>query len=147
MAKRIVSTSRVIAASPEAIFDVLCDPSKHPIIDGSGWVKHPIGTPTRLVLGSKFSMDMQIQAKYKTVNVVSEYEENRLIAWHHWANLIWRYQLEPVEGGTKVTESFDYHHFLGLFIPLLGWQKKNLANMEKTLAKLDAYVRTGDPEA
>jgi Polyketide cyclase / dehydrase and lipid transport len=103
MAKRIVSTSRVIAASPEAIFDVLCDPTKHPIIDGSGWVKHPIGTPTRLVLGSKFSMDMQIQAKYKTVNVVSEYEENRLIAWHHWANLIWRYQLEPVEGGTKVT--------------------------------------------
>jgi hypothetical protein len=146
MAPRIVSTSRVIKATPEAIFAVLSDPSKHPIIDGSGSVKQPVGDSSRLVLGSLFSMDMQMRTKYKTENVVCEYQEDRLIAWHHKANLIWRYELEPVDGGTKVTESFDYHHFLGLFIPLLGWQKKNLANMEKTLAKLDAYVRTGDPE-
>lgn len=85
-------------------------------------------------------MDMQLGAKYKTVNVVVEFEENRRIAWHHWAHLIWRYELEPVDGGTKVTESFDYRHFLGLFIPLIGWDKKNLASMEKTLEKLDAYV-------
>ena len=146
MAPRIVSTSRVIKATPDAIFAVLSDPSKHPIIDGSGSVKQPVGDSSRLVLGSTFSMDMQMGTKYKTANVVCEYQEDRLIAWHHKANLIWRYELEPVDGGTKVTESFDYHHFLGLFIPLLGWQKKNLANMERTLAKLDAYVRTGDPE-
>ncbi len=146
MAPRIVSTSRVIDATPEAIFTILSDPSKHPIIDGSGSLKQPVGASSRLILGSKFSMDMQMGAKYKTANVVCEYLENRLIAWHHKANLIWRYELEPVEGGTKVTESFDYHHFLGVFIPLLGWNKKNLASMEKTLVKLDNYVRTGNPE-
>jgi uncharacterized protein (UPF0262 family) len=34
-----VSVTRFIAAPPEAIFDVLADPAKHPIIDGSGSLK------------------------------------------------------------------------------------------------------------
>jgi len=43
-----------------------------------------------------------------TRNRVVEFEENRRIAWHHFAQFVWRYELEEVEGGTMVTESFNY---------------------------------------
>ena len=47
---------------------------------------------------------------------VVEFEEGRRIAWQtrgpghigkHVAGRIWRYELEPVEGGTLVRESWD----------------------------------------
>ena len=45
---------------------------------------------------------------YLTKNTVVEYDEDRLIAWRHLGKHRWRYELEPVEGGTKVTETFDW---------------------------------------
>ena len=105
----MVSASRVIAASPEAIFDLLADPDQHHVIDGSGTVQAArSGNPTRLTLGAKFGMDMKMGVPYKITNEVVELEENRRIAWRHFGHHIWRYELEPVEGGTKVTESFDW---------------------------------------
>ena len=35
-------------------------------------------------------------------------EEGRRIAWAHLGGWRWRYEFEPVEGGTKVTETFDW---------------------------------------
>ena len=47
--KRSVQAQRVIAASPDVIFDVLADPSRHAEIDGSGSVqKAKDGSPQRL---------------------------------------------------------------------------------------------------
>ena len=108
MAQRIVSASRVIAAPPEVIFDILCDTTKHALIDGSGHVKAAKTNPGRLSLGATFSMEMKVGAAYTTKNTVSEFEEGHVIAWHHFAQFVWRYQLDAVEGGTKVTETFDY---------------------------------------
>ena len=144
MTSRIVSASRTIAAPAERIFDVLDDPSKHPLIDGSGTVTGSKSTPTRLSLGSTFSMEMKQGARYVTKNVVSEYEENRVIAWHHFARFVWRYELEPVDGGTKVTESFDYSKPWGILIIPLGYPERNRAGMEKTLERLDRLVTTDE---
>lgn len=147
--KRQVSVSRVISAPPEKIFDVLADPSKHPIIDGSGTVRGTQGaTPSRLELGSTFGMKMRMGVPYLIKNTVVEYEPNRRIAWRHFGRHRWRFELEPVEGGTRVTETFDWSTALAPWaIELVGYPKRHPANMLKTLERLDAYVTTGEVPA
>ena len=143
MSQRIVSTSRVIDATPEAIFTVLTDPTKHPIIDGSGYLESAKDNPDRLTLGAKFSMNMKMGVHYTTKNVVSVFEGNRAIAWHHFAQFVWRYDLEPVEGGTRVTEIFDYSKPWGLFLNLTKMPEANREGMVKSLENLEQYVTTG----
>ena len=143
--KRIVSAERVIKAPASVIFDLLANPWKHHLIDGSGTVVQPrTGTPERLSLGATFSMDMKMKASYLTKNKVVTFEEDRAIAWHHFARFVWRYELTPVEGGTLVRESFDYSKPWGLVIIPLGWPEKNRVSMERTLAKLAEVL---EPEA
>ncbi len=48
----VLTVERVIRATPEAIFDVLSDASKHPLIDGSGMLQGSVEqTPERLDAG------------------------------------------------------------------------------------------------
>ncbi|MGH9047632.1 MAG: SRPBCC family protein [Acidimicrobiales bacterium] len=145
-----VSVERVIAAPPERIFDLLADPARHADFDGSGSVKSSAaGSPERLELGAKFAMSMQRGVKYSMLNTVTEFEENRRIAWSpkppsgrgsRWVGRIWRYELEPVDGGTKVTETWDISkeglRFVLRYIATGGTQKA----MEKSLQQLDALV-------
>ena len=143
MAQRIVSASRVIAAPPEVIFDILCDTTKHALIDGSGHVKAAKTNPGRLSLGATFSMEMKVGTAYTTKNTVSEFEEGHVIAWHHFAQFVWRYQLDAVEGGTKVTETFDYSKPWGIALKLTKMPEQNQVGLEKTLARLDELATTG----
>ncbi|HVA06587.1 MAG TPA: SRPBCC family protein [Acidimicrobiales bacterium] len=117
MEGQTVSVDRVIAAPAAAIFAVIADASRHPEIDGSGTVKkvRP-GAPDQLVLGSTFGMSMKMGVPYAMSNTVIEFEPDRLIAWQtvlggplgrFIGGRIWRYELEPVEGGTRVTETWD----------------------------------------
>ncbi len=148
MTERVVSVSRVIKASPEAIFDVLVDPARHCEIDGSGMVQKLRGESKRLELGSKFGMDMKMGIlPYRITSTVKEFDENRLIAWAHLGKHRWRYELEPVVesdgGGTKVTESFDWSTSASpKFIELMGYPKKHPANMEATLERLASVVES-----
>jgi hypothetical protein len=109
---RTVSQSIVVEADPTTVFDVLVDPSQHPLFDGSGTVKGRVSGPPRLYLGATFSMRMRWGAPYLIKNTVCEYDEDRRIAWRHLARHVWRYELEPVTGAhgtaTRVTEIFDY---------------------------------------
>jgi hypothetical protein len=142
MTERVVSVSRVIHADPEVIFEILADPSRHGDIDGSGMVQSARGGSTRLALGSKFGMDMKIgPLPYRISNEVVEFEENRRIAWAHFGGHRWRYELEPVEGGTKVTESFDWSTArIPKFIELMGYPAKHPANITATLERLATLV-------
>jgi uncharacterized protein YndB with AHSA1/START domain len=138
----VISVSRVINASPQAIFDLLADPAMHPVIDGTGSVKAPReGAPKRLSLGAKFGMDMRIGGPYRVTNEVVEFEEGKRIAWCHMARYRWRYELEPVDGGTKVTESFDpsQGRIPPVLIKLVGFYRRNKAGMTKTLENIEAY--------
>ncbi|MEJ7800300.1 MAG: SRPBCC family protein [Ilumatobacter sp.] len=148
MADQVVSVSRVIHATPEAIFDVIADPSRHGEIDGSDTVQHIRGESNRLALGSKFGMDMKMgPLPYRITNTVKEFEENRLIAWAHFGGHRWRYELEPIEvdgdPATKVTESFDWsttNPAAAKGIELAGYPKRHPANMAATLDRLAAVV-------
>ncbi len=139
-----VSVSRVIDATPEEIFAVIADPSKHPQIDGSGMVRAETFGPDRLTgEGQSFGMKMRYGGvlPYRMKSKVKEYEENRRIAWAHFGGHRWRYELEPVEGGTKVTETFDWSTARSpKAIEVMGYPKSHPANMEATLERLDELV-------
>jgi len=138
--ERSVSVSRVIDATPEAIFATIADPSKHPEMDGSGTVLGEAFGPDRLTAeGQSFGMKMKFKAlPYRIKSTVKEYDENALIAWAHFGGHRWRYELEPVEGGTKVTETFDWSTAgVPKFIEMMGYPKRHLPNMEATLERLD----------
>jgi uncharacterized protein YndB with AHSA1/START domain len=146
MAEQMVSVTREIEASPEAIFDLLADPSRHGDIDGSGMVLDVRKGPERLSLGAKFGMDMKFgPLPYRISSNVVEFEENRLIAWAHFGKHRWRYELEPLDDGarTRVTETFDWStSAFPKGIELAGYPKKHPANMEATLVRLAALVET-----
>lgn len=141
----IVSAERVIQAPPEKIFDLLADPTQHSRFDGSDTVKGVHSESTRLDLGATFSMDMRIGVPYRITNTVVEFEEGRRIAWQHFARNVWRYELEPVDGGTRVRESFDWSNGRGRkVIELMGYPEKNRRAMEATLERL-AYLVESAP--
>ena len=97
-------------------------------------------------------MDMDWGVNYATKNVVVEFEENRRIAWQTLApkplsyvltGRIWRYELEPVEGGTRIRETWDVStealptRFL--LKPLLAEHTRE--SMERTLARIEELLR------
>jgi uncharacterized protein YndB with AHSA1/START domain len=141
---QVVSVSRVIDAPAERIFDVLADPSQHPVLDGSGTVRRYRGEPQRLKLGATFGMNMHYVVPYRIKNTVVEFEEGRLIAWRHFGGHRWRFELQPEEsGGTRVTESFDWSTAVSpKFIELAGYPRRHLPSMEGTLERLAAEVET-----
>ena len=137
-----VSVTKLIPADRQRLFDVLADPSQHPLIDGSGSVKalRP-GGPSRLSLGATFSMDMKIVADYRIRNTVVEFDEPALIAWRHFNGHIWRYRLTEAPGGTEVTEEWDARraHNRPVLL-LLRYAKRNRASMTATLDRLAELV-------
>lgn len=138
---RQVSAERVIPAPPERIFDLVADPAMHPVIDGSGTVTASHGgSPTRLTLGAEFGMSMRIGVRYRLTNRVVELSEGRRIAWSHIGGARWRYELEPVDGGTRVRETFDWSDtvpLLPVFLRLAGFPRRNRAAMARTLERLE----------
>lgn len=109
MSKRLFTASRVVPSAPEEIFALLADPARHVEIDGSGTLQRLIDGQGPMQLGAKFRIAMKAYGfPYRVTSKVVEYEENRLIAWCHLVKNRWRFELEPVEGGTRVTESADY---------------------------------------
>ncbi len=139
MSSRDISSSTVIEASPARVFAILADPRQHQRIDGSGTLRGAVEGPETLTLGSTFGMGMKQGAAYRTRNTVVEFEQDRLIAWKHFAPHRWRYELEPVAGGTRVTETWDLARVpapvrLGLRVG--GFPGKARRGIEATLVKL-----------
>ena len=134
----LVSEDIIIAAEPQKLFDIVADPSMHPVIDGSGSVRaaRP-GNPSRLSDGATFSMDMKIGVTYKIRNAVVEFDEGRRIAWRHFNGHVWRYLFYPVEGGTKVTEQWDPALAKNkLALRLMGFPARNRRGIHRTLERL-----------
>ena len=144
MSAYLVSETKVIAADPQTLFDIVADPAKHPLIDGSGTVKVARdGGPPRLSQGAKFGMDMKMGAPYKITNTVVEFDEPRQIAWRHFNGHVWRYVFEPVEGGTKVTEQWDARPAKNRFLlKLAGFPGRNRTGIQGTLERLADLATT-----
>jgi hypothetical protein len=84
------------------------------------------------------------------VSTVIEYDENRLIAWQthgptkigqYVGGRIWRYELEPEAGGTRVRESWDIRQESALTRPLVRkGAAKTCKDMAATLERIDGLV-------
>jgi hypothetical protein len=138
MSSYLVSESKIIAAEPQRIFDIVADPAMHPVMDGSGTVRATRGGgPQRLSAGAKFGMDMKMGAPYKILNTVVEFDEPNVIAWRHFNGHVWRYLFEPAEGGTKVTEQWDARPAKNrFFLRLAGFPGRNRKGIAATLDRL-----------
>lgn len=139
MSEQQVSRSVVLDAPAEQVFDLLADPRRHAELDGSGSVQGSVSGPERLSNGATFGMRMRLFGlPYPIRNEVVEFEENRLIAWRHFGRHVWRWQLEPVEGGkTKVTETFDYRPSRSpAMLERTGFPARNARGIEATLDRL-----------
>ena len=148
MDENTVSSERVLRSPPAAIFAVLADASRHIEFDGSGQLRGvKPGVPERLSLGSTFGMSMHMGAPYSMTNTVIEFEEDRRIAWQatlagflgrFLGGRIWRYELEPVDGGTRVRESWDISRdHQRIFLRHGKVADATRENLEKSLALLD----------
>lgn len=134
---RTVTGSAVLAAPPAEVFALIADPHRHHEFDGSGTVRRATSGPRRLALGDRFGMDMRIALPYRITNRVVEFEQDRLIGWCHFAKAVWRYELAPVDGGTEVTETFDYTGSpLARGMELLKMPQGNAKSIRDTLRRL-----------
>jgi len=145
------SVERVIPAPPDAIFALLADPSRHHDIDGSGSVVNSKEPSQRVKLGDKFGMQMKLGIPYSMVSEVIEFEDDRRIAWQSRppgvfgkisGGRIWRYELEPVDGGTRVRETWDISHEIGTkpFLRASRVHQHTREAMEKTLVNIEKLV-------
>jgi uncharacterized protein YndB with AHSA1/START domain len=145
-----VTVERVVPAPPSAVFDLLVDPARHLEIDGSGTVQRARSGGRRLRLGDSFGMDMKWGPRYSTRNLVVELEEDRRIAWRTLApapldrlftGRTWRYELEEVEGGTRVRETWDISTEAPLGRPVVRrLAEQTRGNMERTLERIEEAV-------
>jgi len=140
---RTVSADTVVAAPPEEVFALLANPHRHHEFDGSGTVRGAVSGPERLALGDRFGMSMKIKLPYRITNRVVEFEPDRRIGWCHAAKAVWRYELEPVPGGTRITETFDYRGSpVAKGMELLGFPKGNAKSIRDTLRRLEEIFGT-----
>ena len=120
MADERIEVQRTIAAEPEAIFRVLCDPQGHVAIDSAGMLMDATGEPVAGV-GDSFVVHMDREAlndypmgEYDVTVTISAYEQDREIAWTILGQIrpqighVYGYRLEPADGGTLVTSYYDW---------------------------------------
>jgi hypothetical protein len=155
-----IETRRTIAAPAPDIFAVLCDPQGHVAIDSSGMLQDTDGDPVTAV-GDSFLVHMDRESlndfpqlgKYDVTVEITEFEQNRLIAWTILGQIrpqighVYGYQLQPTDdaAATVVTSFYDWSNIdpkwrdAGIF-PVLSE-----GALRATLGILDRTVRRGYP--
>ncbi len=107
-----IEVSRVIAASPEALYDIVSDLPRmgelSPENTGGMWVNGAAGP----AVGAEFRGTNSRGTKHwATTAVVERAERGHEFAFRVHVGPVkvarWSYRFEPVEGGTKVTETWD----------------------------------------
>jgi uncharacterized protein YndB with AHSA1/START domain len=140
------SAQIVINAPASRIFELIADPRKHSLFDGSGTVKGSLSGPNRLELGSKFGMAMKIRLPYRITNTVVAFEEGREISWCHLMKWTWSYRLEAIDSDTtRVIETFDARkipYFAKRWLAVTGAMKHNPKWIAKSLVRLKAICES-----
>jgi hypothetical protein len=151
-----IEVQRRIAASPAAIFAVLCDPQGHVAIDSSGMLQDAEGASVAAA-GDTFVVHMDRDSlndfpelgKYDVTVSIREFEPDQLISWTVLGQIrpqighVYGYRLEPDGDGTLVTSFYDWSE--------IGdqWREANIfpviseLALRATLGILDRTVRRG----
>ncbi|MBK0421976.1 SRPBCC family protein [Leucobacter sp. CSA2] len=109
---KIVSVERVVAAPAEAIFELIADPAQQPRWDGNDNLAEAAPGQRVRAVGDVFVMTNTGDRVRE--NRIVEFEEGRRIAWmpnppgEPAPGHLWRWELEPQEGGTLVRHTYDW---------------------------------------
>ena len=119
-----VHAGGTVDAPADAVFAVLADPTKHPAVDGTGWVRESVDREPLTHAGQLFEMAMHHDnhptGDYRMVNRVQVFEPPHAIAWEpgqdrtgdgtvSFGGWVWRYDLEPLgPSRTRVTLTYDW---------------------------------------
>ncbi|OBG88814.1 ATPase [Mycobacterium sp. E802] len=113
--------TRTVPASPAQVFAVLADPARHCDTEPGDWVRDAVDPAPITATGQIFAINMflpQAGGHYVMHNLVSEFDENRSIAWlpgqldaqgrHDPGGWSWHYELTPNGDQTDVTLTYDW---------------------------------------
>lgn len=155
MSRWVASVERRIDASADQLYALVADPERHREFDGSDGLVGvaEVSTPTRpLRVGDHFTMDMDLRGRYAMTSTVVEATAGRRFAWQSrphpscsWWRVrilggrIWRYEFEPVDGGTLVRESWDLGEEPGrVWMIRFGFATREI--MSRSLDRMAALV-------
>lgn len=112
--------SRLVAAPPSRIFELLSDPRGHVTIDSTGMLMSATGERVRAV-GDTFVVHMDREAlndyplgEYDVTVKITRFEQDAAIAWTILGALkppighVYGYELAPTDTGTLVTSYYDW---------------------------------------
>ncbi|MEQ4207001.1 SRPBCC family protein [Actinopolymorpha sp. B17G11] len=147
-----VQASIEMAADPRAVYDIVTDVAQLPRWAAETvscrWLDGADGP----VVGARFrGVNRHGPLRWWTTSTVTEARPGRCFAWKvtalRWPIAEWRYEIEPADGGCRVTERTRNltNPFFRRIVGPLGTGVANRAehnrrNMEKTLLALKEYV-------
>ena len=104
-----LSDSVVVAADPQVVYDLVSDITRtgewSPQCRECWWVDGGTGAVGDVFAGRQETPDRT----WETRSTVEEADRPRAFAWSvNGRRALWRYDLEPVEGGTRLTESWEF---------------------------------------
>lgn len=136
-----LSDSTVIAATPEEVYDVVSDVTRtgewSPQCRECWWLDGGTGA-----VGDVFGGRQETAERtWETRSTVEEADRPRAFAWSvNERRVLWRYDLEAVEGGTRLTESWEF--------PDAGQQflaDKHGADAQREISTRQEAARSGIP--
>jgi hypothetical protein len=152
-----LEVSRHVAAGPEQVFAVLCDPQGHVAIDASGMLQDADGEVVS-AKGDRFVVHMDREAlgdidwcTYDVTVQIIVFEQDREIAWDVLGRLrpqighFYGYRLEPDADGTLVTSYYDWSQIHEDYRDKLDFPIISETSLKATLGILDRTVRRGYP--
>lgn len=111
---RVVRVSRMVAARPARIFELIADPAQQPRWDGNDNLAEASPGQRVHAVGDTFTMTLTRTGATRENHVV-EFDEGHRIAWRPAEpgktppGHLWRWELEPVDASsTRVTHTYDW---------------------------------------
>ena len=142
------SASVVINRDPQTVFAAVSDITRtgefSPECVSGRWV----GGATGPAVGAKFEGDNELKVagmtlkKWTTTSEVTACVPGEVFEFIAEGYTTWRYQLEPVSGGTKLTESFDYAEANGLKKFMVDTVSRRPGSMTKGMQKTLDQMKT-----
>lgn len=147
LTEHTVSATAHVDASPHEVFEYVRRPANHAAISGDRSVTRATSGADVLAEGSKFGAAMHIGPfRYRIRNKVVEFEQDRRLAWSHFGGHRWRWEFEPDDGGTRVTETYDQSTALiKAVVKLQGLPAGHRDNVKRSVANVAAHFAGTEP--
>jgi uncharacterized protein YndB with AHSA1/START domain len=136
------SARATIAATPEQLWDWVADPTRHPTLAGSGEPQS-----IQMVDGQQPGLGACFEAQQKMFGLLRYVSRSEIVIYEPYRHFrfvvgglsVWEFQLEPADGGTRVTHRhrLEPPAAMRLLVPIVKRRaRQNADNMARTLQNL-----------